>query len=456
MRKKYSFMFKVVSVLLIVCMLSGVMLGCRKTDSTENTIGDMAGEDATQPSVEMNDQTQPTFETDGEQETAPSVGDADTQPTAPATTPTEPTPTTPTEPTPTTPTEPTPTTPTQEETILVAQPLDSTYYNGKIGVFIGDSITNGVGASSADTKYVKVLADKLGLASFKNLGKNGTTLCTDTTSKTGCNFKSLTLANCSGADVVTIMLGTNDFNGAVPDVNVMGTFLEDSTATVYGALNRWCKQIVEFRSDPACKDTKFFFVTPIPGLSNLTLYSSAKRHGDQNKVNAAGWTMREYCEALLKTCEYYKIPVLDLNRYGNMYFKNENEDHITAYLKDNVHPNDAGHGQIAEDLYQFLLMNPSYVPKSDAGNASYIDPAFAGKLVDRLQCTITFDNKGLGEQPQTISNAYRLPESLPVLSAEGYTFEGWYYQVKYSNEVKATAGAPISSDMTLYAKWTQN
>ncbi len=348
-----------------------------------------------------------------------------------------------------------PTTP--EETVLAPQPLSSTYYNGKTGVFIGDSITNGIGASSANTKYVKVLADKLGLSSFKNLGANGTTLCTGTTSSTGCNFGKLTLANCSGAAVVTIMMGTNDFNCAKAGINVMGTFLEDSTETVYGALNRWCKQVVALRNEEACKDTKFFFVTPIPGLVNLSVVNnSAARHGDQNKVNAAGWTMRDYCEALIKTCDYYDIPVIDLNRYGSLYYKNADNNQLTQYLSDYVHPNDAGHALIAEDLYQFIIMNPTYVLQSVAGNASYIDPAFADKLVDRLQSTVTFDTKGHGTQPATIEATYLLPETLPVLSADGYTFEGWYYKSTHSNEVKATAGAPIGSDITLYAKWTQN
>ncbi|MBE7002334.1 MAG: hypothetical protein E7421_06560 [Ruminococcaceae bacterium] len=351
----------------------------------------------------------------------------------------------------------TPSTPTTPEgPVLVAQPLSSDYYSGKKIVCIGDSITNGIGASGTSAKYVTLLAGKLG-ATYTNLGANGTTLCTGTSSTTGCNFGKLTLNNCSGAAVVTIMMGTNDFNCAVAGVNDMGTFLEDSTETVYGALKRWCEQVVALRNDDACKDTKFFFVTPIPGLVNLSVVNnSASRHGDQNKVNAAGWTMRDYCEALIKTCAYYEIPVIDLNRYGNLYYKNADNDHLTQYLADYVHPNDAGHAQIAEDLYQFIIMNPTYVDGSAAGNASYIDPAFADKLVDRLQCTVTFDNKGIGTQPETIEATYRLPETLPVLSADGYTFEGWYYKAERSNEVKATAGAPIGSDITLYAKWTQN
>ena len=337
---------------------------------------------------------------------------------------------------------------------MAPQPLSSTYYNGKKIVCIGDSITNGIGASSANTKYVKVLADKLG-ATFTNLGANGTTLCTGTTSPTGCNFGKLTLNNCSGAAVVTIMMGTNDFNCAKDGVTEMGTFLENSTETVYGALKRWCEKVVELRNNAACANTKFFFVTPIPGLVNLSVVNdSLSRHGDQNKVNAAGWTMRDYCEALIKTCDYYKIPVIDLNRYGNLYYKNASNDHLTQYLADYVHPNDAGHAQIAEDLYQFIIMNPSYVAKSTAGNASYIAPAFASKLVDRLQCTVTFDIKGYGTQPATVNATYRLPETLPTLTAAGKTFQGWYYKVTHSNEVKATAGAPIGSDITLYAKWS--
>jgi len=452
MRKKYSLIFRILSILLVVCMLSAVMVGCRKknpANDTTGTTGDSVSTGETNSSLETNSQTQSASETDETQETFPSGGDSNTKPTTPA--PTTPAPTTPA------PTTPAPTTPATEETVLAPQPLSTAYYNGKTGVFIGDSITNGIGASSANTKYVKLLADKLGLASIKNLGSNGTTLCTGPSLR--CNFEKLTLANCSDAAVVTIMLGTNDFNYAKADTNAMGTFLEDSTSTVYGALHRWCKEVVALRNNPACKDTKFFFVTPIPGLVNLSVVNntaSGGRHGDQNKVNAAGWTMRDYCEAMLKTCDYYKIPVLDLNRYGNLYFKNANEDHLTQYLSDYVHPNDAGHAQIAEDLYQFLLMNPTYVAKSTAGNPSYIASDFASKLVDRLQCTVTFDSKGHGTQPQAIRNTNRLPESLPVLSAPGYTFQGWYFKAERSKEVKATANQPIGSDIILYAKWAQN
>lgn len=47
------------------------------------------------------------------------------------------------------------------------------------------------------------------------------------------------------------------------------------------------------------------------------------------------------------------------------------------------------------------------------------------------------------------------PADIPAdPTCNGYTFEGWFYDTALSQEFDPTA--PITSDMTLYAKWTQN
>ncbi|MBQ3529209.1 MAG: SGNH/GDSL hydrolase family protein [Oscillospiraceae bacterium] len=265
---------------------------------------------------------------------------------------------------------------------MIPQPVSADFYKGKTAAFFGDSITAGVGATSPDKKYVEVLSRKLNLKSFRNCGASGTTLTEGTTSPTGCSFRYFTEENCKGADLVTIKLGINDFNGCVKDVHTMGQFLEDSHKTVYGALRRWCEKVVELQATPSCKNTKFFFITPVPGGWNRSVDNAARKLYDQSKRNINGWTLRDYCEAMLKTCAHYRIPVLDLNRYGSIYYKTADDNTMENNFKDGLHPNDAGHALIAEDLYQFLLMNPTCTEND--GDTPYIAPEFAHKLIDRL------------------------------------------------------------------------
>ncbi len=247
---------------------------------------------------------------------------------------------------------------------MTFEPKSADFYRGKTAVFIGDSITNGVGASAPENKYVEILARKLGLKSFKNLGANGTTLAEGTSSPTGCSFRNLTHENCKGADLDTIKLGINDFDAAVKDINTMGTFLEDSHTTVYGALRRWCEKVVQLRSTPACQNTDFFFITPAPGGWNRSVDPAGRWLFDQSKENCNGWTLRDYCEAMHKTCAHYEIPVLDMNRYGSLYYKSADDNTMEGHFRDGLHPNDAGHKLIAEDIFRLLTEGPAPEAKS--------------------------------------------------------------------------------------------
>ena len=68
--------------------------------------------------------------------------------------------------------------------------------------------------------------------------------------------------------------------------------------------------------------------------------------------------------------------------------------------------------------------------------------------------TITFEVNGHGEKPEDITEVFAIPEQLPVLTAEGFTFEGWFADEEF--KVKAVAGTKLSKNTTLYAKWTEN
>ncbi|MDE7106058.1 MAG: InlB B-repeat-containing protein [Anaeroplasmataceae bacterium] len=66
--------------------------------------------------------------------------------------------------------------------------------------------------------------------------------------------------------------------------------------------------------------------------------------------------------------------------------------------------------------------------------------------------TITYNVQGHGTAPASVTGT-KLPDTLPVLSASGYTFGGWYLDANCTQA--AQAGAAITEDTTLYAKWTE-
>lgn len=65
--------------------------------------------------------------------------------------------------------------------------------------------------------------------------------------------------------------------------------------------------------------------------------------------------------------------------------------------------------------------------------------------------TVTYNTNG-GEAIAQVTNATALPDPLPTTNKVGYDFAGWYTDEAFTT--LATAGAPISDNTTLYAKWT--
>lgn len=260
----------------------------------------------------------------------------------------------------------------------VNMPLPSDYYNGKKLVCIGDSITAGVGASSQEKRYVTLLGEYLGFANVSNFGASGTTLSTG--GHRSSNFGKLTEANIAGADVVIIMMGINDWDQAVKNGMFNGNLTYDETAsyydlgtlgsndttTIYGATKMWCEKIKELQSLESCKETKFYFVTPIITSWNNSV--GATKSFDQTKTNIHGYKLRDLCEAIIETCEQYKIPVFDMNLNSGIYYNSDSDNTTSLYFGDGIHPNDAGHQKIAEKLRDYILENPTYVEDSNNDN----------------------------------------------------------------------------------------
>ncbi len=70
-----------------------------------------------------------------------------------------------------------------------------------------------------------------------------------------------------------------------------------------------------------------------------------------------------------------------------------------------------------------------------------------------MSYTVSFFINGYGQQPVDLVNITVLPE-LPVLTEEGFTFDGWFLDEDLT--IKAEAGMEITSDILLYAAWARD
>ena len=242
---------------------------------------------------------------------------------------------------------------------LIPLPVTEDYYNGKKIACIGDSITAGVGASDTSKRYTNVVASMLG-ASLVNLGASGTVLCTG--GHRTCNIGNLSADKLTGCDVVTIMMGINDWDQAKADYYDLGEYGSTDTTTIYGAVDMWCKKIEEIRNTSGFENTKFYFITPIVTSWN---HSKGGNNWDQNKVNIHGFTLRDLCQAIINVCADYDVPVLDMNKYSGIYWNSSSDQNAEGMFTDGIHPNDAGHAQIASSLRDYLIENLSYASQDE-------------------------------------------------------------------------------------------
>lgn len=225
-------------------------------------------------------------------------------------------------------------------------------YAGKTIACIGDSITYGVGVTRDETDYVTLLAESLEM-DYIRLGASGTTLCTD--GSRACNIGKLTEGNLAGADVVTVLMGINDFCAAGTGYYELGEIDSTDTSTIYGAAHMWCQRIAELRQTDSLKDTEFWFMTPLITSWNNSV--SSARNWDQSKTNIHGYTLRDLCNAILEVCALYDIPAIDLNLLSGLYYNSAENNTVTEFGGDGVHPGTVGHQMMAEAIENRLLQN---------------------------------------------------------------------------------------------------
>lgn len=219
-------------------------------------------------------------------------------------------------------------------------PTNSKWAN-KIWNAIGDSITE---RNFRSTKsYHDFIKEKIGCA-VNNYGISGTGWFTPSGSGgTNAIYNRIGSLNAS-ADLITVFAGTNDW-AQVGKTLVMGNLGDiDGSLSFYGAVDSTLSQLI---TKYPTKTIAVF--TPIP-----------RKNAWFEVANGSGITMTQVVDAIIKVCNKYSIPALDLYRVSTLFPWNDtaNNTYFKApggtYAADGLHPNDAGHQVLADKILSFL------------------------------------------------------------------------------------------------------
>jgi len=211
---------------------------------------------------------------------------------------------------------------------------------GKKIAFLGDSITEGVGASSIEHLYWNLIAQQTGAACY-GYGISGTRIAKQIAVSENTSFDRYFASRVEemipDADIIVIFGGTNDFgHGDAP----FGTMADRTVDTFCGGYHELMTKLTE--RYPAAD---IIVMTPLHRLSE-----------DDTGPNEFGirreGPLVRYVDAIIQIAGYYGAPVVDLFRTCRI--QPRVPIHQELYAPDGLHPNDAGHVLIANCLLRTL------------------------------------------------------------------------------------------------------
>ena len=199
---------------------------------------------------------------------------------------------------------------------------------GSTAVFVGDSITHGVGTVTPATEAFPVIAARrLGCALVK-IGTAGAQMDSTTAAtqqqKDG-SFVEVVTANAAviaAASRLVVAFGTNDFNRSTP----IGTLADTARGTFLGAMRDGLAAALA--ANPA---VKLVFCTP------LYRSISATDAGENLIANGVGHTLEDYRAAIRSFALRYGYPVIEGRAEMGM-----NALNVLQLTTDGLHPNAAG------------------------------------------------------------------------------------------------------------------
>ena len=207
-------------------------------------------------------------------------------------------------------------------------------YENVTAAFVGDSITRGTAMEPGNPIYWELVNEALKFKQVTGLGVNGS--CYSVTSEYGLRTQPLPsrYMTIPQADLIFILLGTNDFNMNTP----LGTIEDKEDISFYGGMN-----FAFDRLEENWPNSKIILMTPV------------RRHGVLWE-NSQRLQLTDYNDAIKAVAQQRGYVLIDL--YEITYEK------LTAgVLADAVHPNKYGHQIMGEALTQWLEENIETVLK---------------------------------------------------------------------------------------------
>ena len=201
--------------------------------------------------------------------------------------------------------------------------------------FLGDSITEGCGASRYENGFVPLI-EKLLNCQVNNYGIGGTRIAKQLTPsldpKWDLDFGSRVKELDPNADLTFVFGGTNDFgHGDAPIGNISDT----EPTTFCGAMNNLIKELLK-----KFKKEQIVFILPI------YRFNDDDPLGDHYRYKPT-MPLQGYRDLMTEIISRYNIEVLDIK---DLVGKPKD----TKYFDDGLHPNDAGHRKITEILANFI------------------------------------------------------------------------------------------------------
>lgn len=211
----------------------------------------------------------------------------------------------------------------------------------KVICFLGDSITEGVGASVPEKKYVEVFRQMTGYE-VRNYGVSGTRYARqkELSSPAGYDYDfqlraDMLIAMERQADYVFVFGGTNDFGHG--DAR-LGELNDTDPYTFCGGVNNVFRKLVgAYGSDRVC------CILP------LHRWNEKNPYGSRKKVISA--PLEEYRRLISEVIKKFNVISIDLWDDGLPVPQSCMAD---EYFVDGLHPNDKGHRVIAEKLAKFI------------------------------------------------------------------------------------------------------
>ena len=198
-------------------------------------------------------------------------------------------------------------------------------------LFLGDSITAGVGASLPHTKYVEIVKASLNCVA-RNYGISGSRIARqrlgDNVATSDWDFQQRAIVMDKIADYVFVFGGTNDLGHGNAEFGEKGS---TDPYTFWGAM----ENLTEYLIDTYGKE-KLCFLLPL-------------HRAEENKANGA--TLCDYVNVMKELLTEKEIDFLDFYNNGpeKPLSKEPNE-----FFLDGLHPNENGHLWIAEQVINYI------------------------------------------------------------------------------------------------------